>query len=40
MSDINYIGYLALDIADTMWPSGLCRGKAKTGPGSLGGAKT
>jgi hypothetical protein len=23
--DIKYIGYLALEIANTMWPSGLCR---------------
>jgi len=23
--DIKYIGYVELDIADTMWPSGLCR---------------
>jgi hypothetical protein len=25
MSSEKYIGYVALDIADTMWPSGLCR---------------
>jgi hypothetical protein len=25
MDSIKYIGYLALEIADTMWPSGLCR---------------
>ena len=24
-SNVKYIGYVALDIADTMWPSGLCR---------------
>src|SRR5437016_3094226 len=24
-SNIKYIGYLALEIADTMWPSRLCR---------------
>jgi hypothetical protein len=23
--DVKYIGYLELEIADTMWPSGLCR---------------
>jgi len=23
--DVKYIGYLELGIADTMWPSGLCR---------------
>jgi hypothetical protein len=23
--EIKYIGYVELDIADTMWPSGLCR---------------
>jgi hypothetical protein len=27
--DIKYIGYLALEIADTMWPSGLCREERK-----------
>jgi hypothetical protein len=25
MSGEKYIGYLALEIANTMWPSGLCR---------------
>jgi hypothetical protein len=25
MDSTKYIGYLALEIADTMWPSGLCR---------------
>jgi hypothetical protein len=25
MNDAKYIGYVALDIADTMWPSRLCR---------------
>jgi hypothetical protein len=25
MNDAKYIGYLALEIANTMWPSGLCR---------------
>jgi hypothetical protein len=25
MNQEKYIGYLALEIADTMWPSGLCR---------------
>ena len=25
MDSKKYIGYVALDIADTMWPSGLCR---------------
>ena len=25
MSSEKYIGYLALEIANTMWPSGLCR---------------
>ena len=24
-SDIKYIGYVELEIADIMWPSGLCR---------------
>jgi hypothetical protein len=24
-SNIKYIGYLELEIADSMWPSGLCR---------------
>ena len=23
--EVKYIGYVELDIADTMWPSGLCR---------------
>ena len=27
--DIKYIGYVELDIADTMWPSGLCREERK-----------
>ena len=26
--DVKYIGYLALEIADTMWPSRLCRAAA------------
>ena len=26
--DAKYIGYIELDIADTMWPSGLCRAAA------------
>ena len=25
MNSEKYIGYLELDIANTMWPSGLCR---------------
>jgi hypothetical protein len=25
MDSEKYIGYLALEIANTMWPSGLCR---------------
>ena len=25
MNSEKYIGYLALEIANTMWPSGLCR---------------
>jgi hypothetical protein len=25
MNDTKYIGYLESKIADTMWPSGLCR---------------
>ena len=27
--DIKYIGYLESQIADTMWPSGLCREERK-----------
>ena len=27
-----YIGYLELDIANTMWPSGLCREERKPFP--------
>jgi hypothetical protein len=27
--DIKYIGYLESQIADTMWPSGLCREETK-----------
>ena len=27
--NIKYIGYLALEIANTMWPSGLCREERK-----------
>jgi hypothetical protein len=26
--DVKYIGYVELDIADSMWPSGLCRAAA------------
>jgi hypothetical protein len=36
MSQIKYIGYVELDIADTMWPSGLCRGGVQTEPRRLG----
>jgi hypothetical protein len=32
MDSKKYIGYVALDIADTMWPSGLCRVARKLGP--------
>ncbi len=28
--DIKYIGYIELDIADTMWRSGLCRAGMRT----------
>ena len=34
--DVKYIGYVELDIADTMWPSGLCRGGVQTEPRRLG----
>jgi hypothetical protein len=34
--EVKYIGYVELDIADTMWPSGLCRGGVQTGPRRLG----
>ena len=27
--NIKYIGYLDIDIANTMWPSGLCREETK-----------
>jgi len=30
--EVKYIGYLELGIADTMWPSGLCRGGVKSEP--------
>jgi hypothetical protein len=29
MDSIKYIGYLESQIADTMWPSGLCREERK-----------
>ena len=29
MPSEKYIGYLALEIADTIWPSGLCREERK-----------
>jgi hypothetical protein len=32
MNDAKYIGYVALDIADTMWPSRLCRVARKLRP--------
>jgi len=32
--NIKYIGYLESQIADTMWPSGLCRGEEAV-PASL-----
>jgi hypothetical protein len=34
--DVKYIGYIELHIADTMWPSGLCRGGVQTEPRRLG----
>ena len=30
--EVKYIGYPELEVADTMWPSGLCRGGVKTEP--------
>ena len=32
MDSKKYIGYVELDIADTMWPSGLCRVARKLRP--------
>ncbi len=32
MSGEKYIGYVELEIANTMWPSGLCREEAKPFP--------